>query len=99
MSSDLAPERGFEPRTLRLTDRCCPFRNGGANSRRAAGYHLFSQFFADVAVLLPSALFTKEADLPGVPRQQGPGWRGGEDQAQPGCGLHLALRARLQSYG
>src|SRR2546425_4296476 len=92
MSSDLAPERGFEPRTLRLTDRCCPFRNGGGNLRRAAEYHLLSQFVAHVAVLLPSALFTKEAGFPGVQRQQGPDLRGGGDQAQPRCGLHLAWR-------
>src|SRR6266566_9689845 len=32
----LAPDRGFEARTLRLTDRCRPFRNGGLYSPGAA---------------------------------------------------------------
>src|SRR5712691_1854490 len=34
-SSDLAPGRRFELRTLRVTDRCRPFKNGAPNSPRA----------------------------------------------------------------
>ena len=49
-SSDLAPDRGFEPRTLRLTDRCTPFRNAASNSLSAAEYRQLPPFATGVAV-------------------------------------------------
>jgi hypothetical protein len=47
---EVAPGRGFEPRTLRLTDRCGTFRNGDLNSLSAAEYHHFPPFITGVAV-------------------------------------------------
>ncbi len=46
----LAPDRGFEPRTLRLTDRCTRFRNGVPNSLSAAECRRLAPFIAGVAV-------------------------------------------------
>ncbi len=34
---DLAPDQGFEPRTLRLTDRCTPFKNRRSSTATIAG--------------------------------------------------------------
>jgi hypothetical protein len=48
--SDLAPERGFEPRTLRLTDRCSPFRNDCPCSQSAAECRRSPACIAGVAV-------------------------------------------------
>src|SRR2546426_9378892 len=47
----LAPGRRFELRTLRLTDRCCPFRNGALNSLSAAECRHVSRFTTDVAAM------------------------------------------------
>ena len=47
---NLAPERGFEPRTLRLTDRCSPFGNRGLNSLSATACRRVSPFIAGVTV-------------------------------------------------
>ena len=49
---ELAPGRGLEPRTLRLTDRCAPFRNGDLNSLSAAEYHHLPRFIGGVGVRL-----------------------------------------------
>src|SRR6266849_1475321 len=49
-SHDLAPERGFEPRTLRLTDRCSPFKTGCSNSLSATTCRHLPRFIAGVAV-------------------------------------------------
>ena len=49
-NSELAPGRGLEPRTLRLTDRCGPFRNHGLYSPSAVEYHGLARFFAGIAV-------------------------------------------------
>ncbi len=46
----LPPERGFEPRTLRLTDRWTPIRNGSPNSLRAAEYRQLARFISGFAV-------------------------------------------------
>src|SRR6266540_1353300 len=49
-SSVLAPERGFEPRTLRLTVRCIPFGNRGLYSLSAAECRQMPWCAARVAV-------------------------------------------------
>src|SRR2546428_7281730 len=49
-TSDLAPERGLEPRTLRLTDPCTPFRNAASNSLSVTACRRASRFVASVAV-------------------------------------------------
>ena len=46
----MAPERGFEPRTLRLTARCTSFRILGSNSLSAAEYRHVPPFISCVAV-------------------------------------------------
>ena len=47
---NLASGQGFEPRTLRLTDRCGPFRNDDLNTLRAAKYHHLPGLITGVAV-------------------------------------------------
>src|SRR5438552_18734766 len=49
--SELAPARGFEPRTLRLTDRRRPFRNAGPNSLSASECRQLQPFATGVAAL------------------------------------------------
>src|SRR2546428_4227042 len=49
-TSDLAPERGLDPRPLRLIDPCTPFRNAASNSLSVTACRRASRFVASVAV-------------------------------------------------
>src|SRR5439155_15529330 len=70
----MAPGRGFEPRTLRLTDRCSPFGNGGSNSLSAAECRQITPLAPGVAVRPAPWPDLANARLPAVLRL-GPGHR------------------------
>src|SRR5207249_11646498 len=78
-NSGMAPGRGLEPRTLRLTDRCCPFRIRDPNSPSAVEYRQMPRFAAGVAAMGGPLSRRQAATSEHIDRGMEPG--GGRDGA------------------